>query len=148
MATSASAMSIEQRNDAVTGELSAEEFAATVRASLGQLDLRDREQLGQWLYRRAEQRGLVLRLGFDELSGAAHLGELGVLIWMFRAIHRVSPALVGELLAEEGDPGRPTSHACTGALGSIADRTRHEVAGARDDQRRIARGAWDERRGV
>jgi hypothetical protein len=80
---------------------------ATVRASLVRLDSREREQLGQWLYRQAERRGLVLRLGFDELSGAARLGEIAVLTSMVGAIHRVSPTLLGELLAAGDEHGHP-----------------------------------------
>jgi hypothetical protein len=80
---------------------------ARVRASLVRLDAREREQLGQWLYRQAERRGLVLRLRFDELSGAARLGEIAVLTSMVAAIHRASPTLLDELLAAGDEPAHP-----------------------------------------
>jgi hypothetical protein len=73
--------------------------ATPPRASLLRLDSRQREQLGQRLYREAERQGLVPRLGFDELSGAARLGQLDTLASMLAAIDRESPTLLTELLA-------------------------------------------------
>jgi len=112
------------RAAAAAPHASLDDYEATVRASLIELDPHDREQLGQSLFRQAEWRGLVLRLGFDELSGAARLGELAVLTSMLAAIHRFSPDLLEQLLAPDDDPALWIEDAARGY-----DRTTPRIAG-------------------
>ena len=97
-----------------------EEFEAAARASLLWLRPDARERLGQELYREAERRGLVMRLGFDELSGAARLGELGVLSSMIGAIHHVAPSVLDDVCASGDEAGCGLDAAACAALSEIA----------------------------